>query len=241
MRLKMLQRHHLAVMEARTIDELRARVIGFAHSLEFETVVAMTVVDHSATHTDFYCVDNTPVAYREVWNDASLFGLDPVAQHCKYSSIPLVWDQHTYVSQGQGALWEQGAAYGFKTGIVATLHLPGGRHFCIGVDRDQPLDRRHKTLTRTIADLQFFAVHACEAAAQVLLPATANSCHTALTPRELEALRWTMDGQTAWGVGRALNIAEDVAEYQLHCATFKLGCRSKFEAVLKAIRLGLLA
>jgi hypothetical protein len=50
-------------------------------------------------------------------------------QYCKHSSVAIVWDQETYVSNGQGALWEQQAPYGFKTGVGVTLHLPGGEHF----------------------------------------------------------------------------------------------------------------
>jgi DNA-binding CsgD family transcriptional regulator len=244
MGLRMLQGHHLSVMEAQTVDDYRGQMIRFARSLGFDTVNTLVVVDHSASHTGIYYVHNNPAPFMEIWTDPSLFGLDPVMQHCKYSSVPIIWDQETYVSKGQGRLWAQQAAYGFKTGIGVTLHLPGDRHFCIGVDRDKPLVSSVKSLTRTVADLQLFAVHACEAAVRVLAPTAANdACHTpaSLTPRELEALRWTMDGKLASEVGDMLNISERTAVFHLQNAARKLGCKSKFQAVLKAIRLGLLS
>ena len=64
----------------------------------------------------------------------------------------------------------------------------------------------------------------------------ADSC---LTPRELEALRWTIDGKTAWEIGRILSISEQTAVRHLNNATPKLECVNKHHAVVKAMRLGL--
>jgi DNA-binding CsgD family transcriptional regulator len=61
-----------------------------------------------------------------------------------------------------------------------------------------------------------------------------------LTPRELEALRWTMEGKTAWEVGALMDITERTANLHLNSATHKLDCVNKHQAVLKALRLGLI-
>jgi DNA-binding CsgD family transcriptional regulator len=61
-----------------------------------------------------------------------------------------------------------------------------------------------------------------------------------LTPRELECLQWTMQGKTAWEVGKILGISEQTAARHLNNATRKLDCTSKHQAVLKALRLGLI-
>jgi DNA-binding CsgD family transcriptional regulator len=95
-------------------------------------------------------------------------------------------------------------------------------------------------LTRMVADLQLFAVHAQDAALRILVPSPADPSVPSLTPRELEALRWTMEGKTAWEVGDVLGIAERTAVLHVNNATHKLGCVNKHQAVLKALRLGLL-
>ena len=59
-----------------------------------------------------------------------------------------------------------------------------------------------------VADLQLFAVLAQDAALRVLLPAVPDATAVSLTPRELESLRWTMEGKTAWEVGNILGITE---------------------------------
>jgi DNA-binding CsgD family transcriptional regulator len=95
-------------------------------------------------------------------------------------------------------------------------------------------------LTRIVADLQLVAVHAQEAALRILTPAMSAAGAPSLTPRELETLRWTMEGKTAWEVGNLLGISERTAALHVNNATHKLDCVNKHQAVLKALRLGLI-
>ena len=95
-------------------------------------------------------------------------------------------------------------------------------------------------MTRIVAELQLFAVHAQDAAFRIFAPPPPLADAPVLTPRELEALRWTMDGKTAWEVGAIMNISERTAVLHLQNAMHKLACINKHQAVLKAIRLGLL-
>ena len=154
--------------------------------------------------------------------------------------MPIIWDQATYTAAGRGDEWEQQAQFGFHTGVAMALHLPEGRHFFFGVDRDQALPRHPGELTRIVADLQLFAVHAQDAAHRVLLPRSPLPGAPTLTPRELECLRWTMEGKTAWEVGSIVGITERTAGLHINNAAHKLGCANKHQAVLKALRLGLI-
>jgi len=139
-------------------------------------------------------------------------------------------------------MWEEQARFGYRTGIALALHLPEGRHFMLGMDRAEPLPSNPGELTRLVADLQLFAVYAQDAAWRVVMPRdpSANNNLARLTPRELECLRWTMDGKTAWEVGGILNITERTAVLHLNNAMHKLGCTTKHQAVLKALRMGLI-
>jgi DNA-binding CsgD family transcriptional regulator len=56
----------------------------------------------------------------------------------------------------------------------------------------------------------------------------------------LECLSWTMEGKTAWETGAILSISERTAVLHLQNAMQKLGAVSKHQAVLKAMRLGLI-
>lgn len=236
----MLPGGYSSVMQARNRNEFRDEVVRFTQRLGFATVSAITVIDHGLGKSEFINVDNTPDDYVQPYADASCYRRDPVMQHCRRQTVPIIWDQHTYLAHGAGDLWDQQAGFGYCTGIAMALHMPEGRHFLLGVDRDQALPEDADELQRIVADLQLFAVHAQEAALRLLVPAEMQPERPALTPRELEALRWTMDGKTAWEVGSVLGITERTAVLHINHAMHKLGCVSKHQAVLKALRLGLI-
>jgi len=236
----MLQGGFTEVLGSQSRDEFRDEVVGFTKRLGFETVSATVVIDHLLGEAEFITVDNTPQAYRDSFQNRENWRLDPVMQHCKRQSMPIIWSQKTYVSQGLGAKWEEQARYGYRNGIALALHMPEGRHFFLGVDRDQPVPMHAGELTRVVADLQLFAVHAQDAALRILAPGASEPGNPALTPRELETLRWTMEGRTAREVGDVLGITERTAALHVNNATHKLGCVNKHQAVLKALRLGLI-
>lgn len=236
----MLQDGYLSVLESRDRDEFLGQVVRFAKRLGFDTVSATTIIDHFLGEPEFISVDNAPTSYRDMFEDIGRGRQDPVMQHCKRQSVPIIWSQETYVSAGQGDLWDGQARFGYRTGVAMALHLPQGRHFFLGVDRDQSLPKDRSELTRIVADLQLFAVHAQEAALRIMMPASGDPAVPSLTPREIESLRWTMDGKTAWEVGNILGISERTAVLHVNNAMHKLGCINKHQAVLKALRLGLI-
>lgn len=236
----MLPADYTAVLDARNRDEFREAVVRFTQHMGFETVSAMTVVDLGLGQSEFITVDNTPDAFNDTYLDPVLGRRDPVMQHLKRQSVPIIWDQSTYIANGAIDLWEHQSHFGFSTGIATALHLPEGRHFLLGVDRDQPLPTDVGELQRVVADLQLFAVHAQEAALRLLLPVALQPERPALTPREIEALSWTMEGKTAWEVGQILGISERTAVLHVNNAMHKLDSVNKHQAVLKALRLGLI-
>lgn len=229
-----------SVLQAKSRDEFRLEVERFTRKLGFNTYTAMTVLDHGLGHSEFITIHNPPDGYAQSAMDHHAGRRDPVMQHCKRHSVPIVWDRSTYVSQGLMDLWEEQANFGYHTGIAMALHLPEGRHFQLGVDRDRPLPTDLAELQRVVADLQLFAVHAQDAAFRLMLPEAQQAERPSLTPRELEALRWTMDGKTAWEVGAILGISERTAVLHVNNAMHKLGCVNKHQAVLKALKLGLI-
>jgi hypothetical protein len=135
----MLPGGYSSVLQAKSREEFRDEVIRFTQRLGFETVSAITVLERAMGQMEFIAVDNTPVAFSDTYCDPRLQRRDPVMQHCRRHSLPIIWDQETYAAQGVAELWEQQATFGYRTGIAMALHMPDGRHFQLGVDRDQAL------------------------------------------------------------------------------------------------------
>lgn len=236
----MLQGGFTSVLEARSVEDLRGEVLRFTKGLGFDLASAMVVIDRPLGDPEFVAIDNAPEAYLQAMHDKEAARRDPVMQHCKRYSTPIIWNQQTYVRDGLPELWEEQAAYGYRAGVCLALHLPAGKHFVLGVDRDQPMPSDPVELTRIVADLQLFAVHAQDVALRLLLPPEREVVVPQLTIRELESLRWTMDGKTAWEVGAILGISERTAVLHVNNAMHKLGCTSKHQAVIKALRMGLI-
>jgi len=231
----------MAVMQAGSREEFLSEIVRFTQRLGFQTVSATMVLDHVLADSEFISVDNAPEAFRTAFLSRENWRRDPVMQHCKRQSVPIIWGQSTYTDGGHGDIWEEQARYGYRAGIAMALHLPEGRHFMLGVERDQHVPSDPDELMRIVADLQLLTVHAQEAAVRIFVPVPPDkSVAASLTPRELESLRWTMEGKTAWEVGNILGISERTAVLHVNNAMHKLGCVNKHQAVLKALRLGLL-
>jgi DNA-binding CsgD family transcriptional regulator len=230
-----------AVVDIGSSEALRKEVLRFVGELEFETFSLTTIFEVGGGELRSFSIDNTPDAYRGVYEDPHVGRTDPVAQFCKHRSEPIAWDQSTYTRAGKGDRWEHQAKFGYRTGMAMALHLSPGRHLFFGVDRDKTLPRCSKLIAQKLASLTLFAVLANDPAFSILSPtSTFHTEMASLTQRELESLRWTMEGKTAWEVGRILGISEQTVARHLNKATHKLGCANKHHAVVKALRIGLL-
>lgn len=230
-----------AVLGVQSVDEFRGELLRFTKWLGFDLVSAVVVIDRPQGEPEFLPVGNTPDAYRQVADDRDAGRMDPVMQHCKHHSTPIIWDQQIYVKVGRPEMWEEQAAYGYRTGICFAQHLPAGRHFVVGVDRDQALPRSLVERQRMAAQLCLFAAYAQQAALRWLVPQRVAEPRVQFSPRELEALRWTMEGKTAWEVGAILGISEQTATRHIFSAVRKLGCVNKVQPVAKALQTGLIA
>ena len=229
------------VADAADMQTLESRLVRFANDLGFGIISGALVVEHAAGRVSTFHLGNTPEAFQSTFQNTDVGKRDPVMRRLKRLSAPFVYDQSTYVNEQAGDLWEMQALFGYKTGIAMALHLPGGKHFVMGVDRDQPLPGDDVLVTRMMADLQLLAVHAQETAIRLLVPQALEVQYLPrLTDRELEILKWTGEGKSAWAVGQILNISEHNVKYHIKRILMKLAVGSKHQAVAKAKAFGLI-
>lgn len=184
-------------------------------------------------------VDNIPPALSAVLNNREFAARDPLIRRLKTQSVPVAYDQSLYIGEGAGDIWETQASYGYKTGISVALHLPNRQHFILGVDRDTSLPMAGDQISRIMADLQLLAVHAQASASRLLLPLMKSETPE-LSTRELEVLKWTQAGKTAWEIGQILSLSESGVNYHLRSILMKLDAVNKHQAVLKALAQGLI-
>lgn len=232
-----LQRYE-QVSQAQDVMAFRQGLIDFAHDLDFGLVVGVVAVQSRGPggKTEYFSVGNTPKSFLEASRDPDFARRDPVHQRLMNQSTPLIYDQSFYVEAGAGELWEMVAPFGYRTGVAVGVHMPGYRRLLLGVDRDKPLPKDPIRLNRLIADLQLLAVHAQDAAGRLLVPTNKPK----LPARQLEILRLTMEGKSAWVVGSLLGITENTVNYHMKQLFKQLDVSTKQQAVLKAMELGLI-
>lgn len=225
-------------LHARSLQDLLSRMVEFSQARDFGRVSATVLTKHSPTLTEYQFIASVPVDYVPEFENLEAARRDPVSQHVAIHSTPMVWDQSTYVACGQGGLWEGQAPYGYRSGIVLGFHLPRGRSFLFGPDSDREVCASPARIREVVEDFQLFASYV-QAAAFELCLAYDPPAHELPTPTasELEALRWTMDGMTDWEIGLKLGLSERDVTLRLQRVVRKLGCGTKYEAVLKAIKM----
>jgi DNA-binding CsgD family transcriptional regulator len=230
------------VSQANDLSAFRRGLIDFANDLDFGLVVGVLAIEHRGPGgtTEYVAVGNTPEAFLETSRDNSYARRDPVHQRLARLTKPLVYDQRFYVDAGAGELWEMYAPFGYRTGVAVGVQMPGYRRLLLGLDREAPLPKHPIKLNRMIADLQLLAVHAQDAAGRLLLSKRSSLHPVRLPPRQLEILRLSMEGKSAWVVGSLLGISENTVNYHMKQLFKQLDVSTKHQAVLKAMELGLI-
>jgi DNA-binding CsgD family transcriptional regulator len=210
-------------------------------SSNFGLVSAALAIDTPGERPFFEMVGNTPEAYLQTSQDTEVVKRDPIIARMRSSCVPFTYNQSFYVNADAGDIWETQAQFGYKTGIAMAMHLPGGRHFLLGVDRHEPLPNDDGALTRLMADLQLLAAHAQATAVRVLLPAEKPLVPVEkLTARERDVLRWCRDGKTVWEAAKILGISEYTARFHVRNAIRKLGVSGIKSALFRAVSLNLI-
>jgi DNA-binding CsgD family transcriptional regulator len=219
-------------------ESLRVAIERLASELEFERWSLMFVKPGVTEEFEWSSLCNPPKEYMDLFYDQHYCQDDPVMQHLKTSSRPIIWGSEIYERSKTIHKWEEQARYGYGTGFGVAFHLANAQHVVVGVERQEDLNDHPKALLDKFAKFQLFAACAIEPCIRVLGELSERERECPLTKRELEVLQWTLEGKTAGEIGQLLSIAEGTAAIHANRASQKLGSVNKFQAALKAHRLG---
>lgn len=236
-------KQYLDVAESRDTDTFRARMIGVAEHVGFSLVNATLVEERPGASPAIFAIRNSPASMSDnaVLQTEDAARRDPVIVQLKASSAPFIYDQALYVAHDAADLWEEQAPYGYRTGISMALHLSGGKHFLLGVDREEALPSDESAVVRMMADLQLLAVFAQETALRLMTPMLdAQREIPTLSAREQSILQWTLVGKSNPMIAEILGISISTVNFHLKSAMNKLGVYSKHQAAAKALSLGLI-
>jgi len=89
-------------------------------------------------------------------------------------------------------------------------------------------------------DLHTISIYLHDALQRTLATVASAPKPIPLTEREVEILRWTAIGKTAWEIGSILKISERTVNFHLQNVMGKLGVHNKTHAAAKAMSFGLI-
>jgi DNA-binding CsgD family transcriptional regulator len=229
-----------AISQASDLTSLRASTCKLVSEFGFNTFAVAGIRLDQQGRLLFNGYHNMPDGYLAAFNNTENAKLDPVMQHLKHHSAPIVWGQSNYLEAGQGALFEEQAPFGLRHGIAVALHLPGNRHVAVGFESPDPLPSTVAARTEMLARFQLYAAYFTDAAERLLIAPGIEREVAGVTQREREAILWTSQGKTAWEIGQILSLSESMVNKVLGAIQQKLGCVTKAQTVAKAIRLGII-
>jgi LuxR family quorum-sensing transcriptional regulator LasR len=184
---------------------------------------------------------NYPIEWRNTYDSKQFHYVDPTVSHCLRSTLPIVWKPSLFHGERQGAMYEQAAGYGLRSGVSLPLHGAGGQFGVLSlVSPDADHLGRHSNL-QELAMLSLLRDYALESVQRFLGPRPgADQAATNLTGRELECLRWAMLGKSSWEIAQILRRSEATINFHLANTKKKFDVQTRQQAVVKAIKLGLL-
>ncbi len=187
---------------------------------------------------------NVSTLWVERYVEESYADADPVMKDCLASRLPIRWTESYRAndrSTRDAQMMDDAREIGIRRGLVIPIHGPRGE-FGIFSLYSQLADKDFLRLTdTTMFEAQVIAYHFNDAVRRTLKAREIVPPPIPLTDREVEILRWTAAGKTAWEIGGILKISERTVNFHVQNVMEKFGVHNKTHAAAKAMGMGLFA
>ncbi|MFZ0693286.1 MAG: LuxR family transcriptional regulator [Alphaproteobacteria bacterium] len=185
-------------------------------------------------------INNHPQSWLDHYREQGYLDLDPVISRARGRLRPFQWsDISRSLDKREKTVMGEGAGAGIVSGATVPVPGPGRAGGMIFFSSDLPNQNFDRLWQDKKYELHMVGLYFHSAFVDLFRKENTAAHH--LTSRERECLLWTSRGKTAWEVAEILNISERTVTFHLQNSADKLGCYSKFQAVVKAILLELIA
>jgi DNA-binding CsgD family transcriptional regulator len=156
----------------------------------------------------------------------------------RLSAAPFTWVEllrDRKQTQKQIAFHNWVRELGVIDGYAVPIHLPGGDvGLCVSIST-HIIDDTEERLALHMASL--YAHGRCRALGGLT---EASSVKAPLSPRELECLKWVLDGKSDTDIGKILGISHTTVHFHVERVKKKLGVRTRTQAAAMVMALGYL-
>jgi len=141
------------------------------------------------------------------------------------------------LSPRQRRLFLESREAGLRDGLCIPVHGPGGESYVVSLATATP----EPGDAALVGMLQILATQLQLAYTALARNEQPGSGRTHLTDRERECLTWTAKGKSAWAISKILGVSEHTVHFHLKSAIRRIGAGNRVQAVVKAVRLGLIS
>lgn len=168
---------------------------------------------------------------------------DPIIRECYEARLPIRWTdsyRSNSRSRQESTMMSDAWEHGLKRGLTVPVHGPNGEIGVLSLNSDLSDKEFLRVSEINQYDVQVIAHHFHNEVQAKLKREVIVPMPIALTNREVEILKWTVDGKTAWEIGSILNITERTVNFHIQNVMEKFGVHNKTQAAAKAVGMGFL-
>jgi LuxR family transcriptional regulator len=221
---------------AKEMDTAYQISLNFVKNLGFKFCAFSITSNTPGTHDTTLNRNNFPHAWNTEYEQNQFSAIDPVVAHCNQSLLPILWTEDVFSRTPW--LWQALQQQGLQHGWSQSFHDEES-----GLCSMLSLARSHCPITayelyENLGFTVFIGRHLHTLAAKGLPKKIPRPSTPPLSVREVEVLRLSADGKTAYEISRILNLSERTVNFHVQRAIEKLGVCNKIAAVCAATRAG---
>lgn len=188
----------------------------------------------SACMPEVVLAHRIPAELLKLYVERRYADVDPAMRMLRRTTEPFRWLDVPYHRERRGAeVMALVADFGLSQGFFVPTPSPNGTYGNVWMAGPTPeLTSRNRAALHVMALYAFDRVHR--------LVGRSQDRRVPLTAREREVLAWTASGKSAWEIGEILGIGKRTIDEHAQTAVQKLGAANKIQAVVFAIRDGLI-
>ena len=204
----------------------------------FPLVACGTSRETPAGWTWEFHFNSWPATWLAEYRDNDYVLYDPVPGMARFSAVPFTWVEllrDRKMTDKQAAFNDRVREMGYVDGFAVPIHQPGGDlGLCVSVSM-HVIDDVEQRAALHMASL--YAFHRCQALGGSI---DASSVRAPLSPREIECLKWVLEGKSDTDIGKILGISHTTVHFHVERVKKKLGVRTRTQAAAMVMTLGYL-
>jgi LuxR family quorum-sensing transcriptional regulator LasR len=232
--------HFAALLDCGAEDEWIKAVFKLGRDLGYEHMLFALVPNRHTALEKAHIHSNYPPQWRDIYDSKKLVYIDPTVKHCLAHSTPLVWEPGIFTSRQQVEMYEEACSYGLRSGISFPIHGAGSEVGMLCYVNDRSSSRPRSMELAELSELSLMRDFVFESSLRYVNPGLHAEPVPSVTPREMECLKWCAEGKSSWDIAHILHCSEAVVNFHFSNLRRKFNTTSRRQAVVKAIRYGLI-